>query len=68
MSTKKSTNVSYQELSDQLDTVLIELQAEDLDVDRALELYKQGRELVDQLQKRLEAAEHTVTKLQSSKS
>ncbi len=61
----QAKQVTYQQLSEQLDSVLAELQAEDLDVDRALELYKQGRELVAELEGRLKTAEHSVQKLKT---
>lgn len=54
---------SYQQLQDQLDEVLGRLQSGDTSVDEALELYKQGRKLISQLEEQLEQAENEVKKL-----
>jgi exodeoxyribonuclease VII small subunit len=59
------TELSYRELQDQLDDVLSQLQAEDVDVDTALKLYEQGQKLVKKLETRLSSAENTIRKLQS---
>ncbi len=40
---------SYQELKSELDAVLVELQHEDTDIDKAVELHKQGTKLLEQL-------------------
>jgi len=54
---------TYQELKAELDTIMTELQREDLDVDEALESYKRGLELVKQLQAYLKTAENSLTEL-----
>ena len=41
---------SYQTLKQQLDEIIAELQAEDLDVDKAVELYQQGQKIVAELE------------------
>jgi exodeoxyribonuclease VII small subunit len=56
----KSSKQSYQQLRDKLDTVLSELQREDLDIDKALEYYRRGLELVKQLEEYLNNAENKV--------
>lgn len=56
----------YQALSKELDTIMSELQSEDLDVDRALVCYKRGLQLVKQLEAYLEQAENTIHELRSS--
>lgn len=56
---------TYQEMNDELATVLAELQREDLDVDEALKYYERGLELVDQLQNYLKTAENKVRNLQT---
>lgn len=58
---------TFRELSDRLETVLVQLQSDDVDVDEALKLHEQGTELLNQLEKRLASAEHTVKKLKSTK-
>ena len=58
---------TFRELSDQLEDVLAQLQADDLDVDEALRLHEQGTKLLIQLEKRLEAAEHKVKTLKSKR-
>jgi len=60
------TKPNYQELKTELDTVMAELQREDLDVDKALEHYKRGLELVGQLESYLKSAENTVKELKAS--
>lgn len=59
--------LSFRHLSDQLDEVLAKLQSDDIDVDEALALHEQGSKLVAQLEQRLQAAEHTVKKLKTSR-
>jgi len=66
MSDKKAS--TFRELSDELDSILARLQAEDIDVDEALKLYEQGSKLVESLEKRLAIAENTVTKLKAKES
>jgi exodeoxyribonuclease VII small subunit len=56
---------TFRELSDELDAVLAQLQADDMDVDEALKLYEQGTKLVQQLEKRLATAENTITELKA---
>jgi exodeoxyribonuclease VII small subunit len=60
METKEPT---FRELSDQLEAILAQLQADEVDVDAALKLHEQGSQLLDQLEKRLASAEHKVTTL-----
>jgi exodeoxyribonuclease VII small subunit len=61
----KRPPASYQALQAELDTVMAELQREDLDVDAALRHYQRGLELVGQLQQYLEAAENKVIELKA---
>jgi exodeoxyribonuclease VII small subunit len=63
MTTK--TTPTYRELSDQLETILARLQADDIDVDEALALHEQGSKLIAQLEARLTDAEHTVKQLKT---
>jgi exodeoxyribonuclease VII small subunit len=57
---------TYRELQDKLDTVLAELQAEDVDVDTALAKYQEGLKLVEQLEVRLKLAQNSVRELKKS--
>lgn len=57
------TTKTYQELSRELDDVLTRLQADDVDVDQALQLHEQGQQLVKQLEAMLADAENKVTEL-----
>jgi len=56
-------NVSYQELSNRLDDILAKLQADDIDVDAAIELHKQGQAVVKELETLLTKAENKVLEL-----
>ena len=62
-----SIEPTFRELSDQLEDVLAQLQADDVDVDQALKLHEQGNKLLGQLEKRLKAAEHKVKTLKSKR-
>lgn len=59
------TNVklNYQQLSAKLDEVLYKLQQADIDVDEALELYKEGIELSKLCEEYLKQAENKLSKL-----
>lgn len=61
--TKKTAD--YQALSSELDSVMAELQREDLDVDAVLKRYRRGLELVKQLEEYLETAENKVRTLKA---
>ena len=65
MTKSKIATLSYQTLKAELDTVLSELQREDLDVDQALKHYQQGLELVKQLESYLQGAENQVKQLKA---
>jgi exodeoxyribonuclease VII small subunit len=58
-----SKKTDYQTLSAELDGVLAALQQPDVQVDEAVKLYEQGLKLVTQLEKHLQQAENTLTKL-----
>lgn len=58
---------TFRQLSDELENVLAQLQADDIDVDEALKLHKQGTALAAELEKRLEAAEHKVRTIKSKR-
>jgi len=56
---------NYQVLKLELDTILSELQHDDVDVDQTLVKYQRGLELVQQLEAQLKDAENTITELQA---
>jgi exodeoxyribonuclease VII small subunit len=59
---------TYQELQEQLDAILARLQAPDIQVDDAVQLYEQGLAAADALEAHLKDAENRITalKLQST--
>lgn len=61
----KASKPGYEELKQQLDDVMSAMQQEDLDVDKALELYQKGLELIQDLEKYLKTAENRVTELKA---
>jgi exodeoxyribonuclease VII small subunit len=63
--TKARSPADYESLRQEFDTVLDELQREDLSVDAALAHYQRGLELVQQLETYLKTAENTVTELKA---
>lgn len=54
---------SYRELQAELDKVLVELQSADLDIDKALDLYKTGQKLLADLEKYLKTAKNEIEHL-----
>jgi len=56
---------NYETLKTELDTIMAELQREDLDVDAALQHYQRGLELVRQLEEYLAKAENRVAELKA---
>ena len=61
---KKST-VDYAALSAELETIMLELQREDLDIDLALQHYERGLVILKDLERYLKTAENKVTELQA---
>jgi exodeoxyribonuclease VII small subunit len=59
----KKTEPNYQEISEQLEAILARLQQPDIQVDEAVRLYEQGLALADALEKHLQLAENTITRL-----
>ena len=55
--------VTYQALSQELEQVLSSLQAPDVPVDQAVQLYEQGLKLVEALQQHLSRAENKIKQL-----
>ncbi len=65
MTKAKQAKPSYEQLKTELDTILAQLQREDLDVDTALQSYKRGLELVQLLETHLKNAENQVVELKT---
>lgn len=61
----KAMGTDYGKLRSELDAILDELQSGDLDIDRALERYGRGLELIGQLEKYLADAQNTVRELKA---
>jgi exodeoxyribonuclease VII small subunit len=55
----------YRTLSDELDTLLADLQRSDIQVDEAMKLYEQGLVVIKKLEKRLEQAENELVMLKT---
>jgi len=65
MSQTKSAPVNYQALNQELEAIMLELQREDLDIDKAVAHYQRGLEVVQALESYLKTAENNVKKLQA---
>ncbi len=63
MTKKLATDIDAADLSQELDDILSKLQAEDINVDTALELYQRGITVTEQLETYLKTAENKITKL-----
>lgn len=65
MAKAKPSEASYEELKTELDSIMLALQQEDLDVDKALQHYQRGLELVQSLETYLKTAENKVIELKA---
>ncbi len=61
MTTKKS--LSYQSLTDELDSLMSNLQSGDLDIEAAMKAYERGLVIISELEKQLKLAENKVKKI-----
>lgn len=59
--------VNYRALSDELETIVLALQQDDIDVDVAMQKYERGLELITELEKYLKTAENKIEKLNGTK-
>jgi exodeoxyribonuclease VII small subunit len=66
MTKSKQPEASYQELKSELDDIMDQLGREDLDIDKALDYYQRGIELVKQLEAYLKTAENKIQVLQAT--
>lgn len=62
----KTSSSSYQQLAAELDSILVELQQDETDIDLALKHYQRGLELVQQLENYLKSTENKIQKLNST--
>ncbi len=60
MPTKKTT---YQELSKELDAILVQLESTDVDIEKAVKDYARGMAIIEALEKQLKEAENKVKKI-----
>jgi len=66
MSSPKSTKVSYEALSSELEAIMLELQRDDLDIDLAIKHYERGLELIKALENYLKTAENKISELKAT--
>lgn len=66
MANTKSTSVTYESLNSELETIMLELQRDDLDIDLAIKHYERGLELVTALQNYLKTAENKISELKAT--
>lgn len=59
--------LDYRAMSDELESIVLALQQDDIDVDVAMQKYERGLELIAQLEKYLKTAENKIEKLNSVK-
>jgi exodeoxyribonuclease VII small subunit len=57
--------VNYQSLQNELESILNDLQRDDIDVDQAMKQYERGLQIVKQLEDYLQSAENTVEELRA---
>lgn len=65
MPAKKEKQLSYQELRARLDTIILQLQGPDCDVDQAADLYEQALVIIRQMEQHLAAAENRIQKIKA---
>lgn len=64
-SKSKDENISYQDMNAELESILLELQESELDIEVAVKKYERGLELIAVLEDYLKTAENRVTKLKA---
>jgi len=65
--TDKNKQANYHALNAELETILADLQAGDLEIDEAVEKYQRGMEIVEQIQTYLKEAENKVKKVKTGR-
>ena len=66
--TTSKPKLTYSQLKEQLDLVMAKLQDETIDIDKAIELYKEGQKLIEALEKYLKNAQNTIKKIKVNNS
>lgn len=56
-------DINFSELNQELESLITDLQTNDLDIDQVIKKYERGIILIDQLEKHLLAAENKIKKL-----
>ncbi len=54
---------SYKELQEELDTIISELQSEEIDIDEAVIKFEQATKITKQIKKYLDTAENTLKRV-----
>ena len=62
-----TTQPDYRAMSDELESIVADLQQDDIDVDVAMQKYERGLDLIKQLEKYLKTAENKIEKLNGAK-
>ena len=62
----EAKKIDYAALQQELETILTDLQRDDADIDKSLEQYARGLEIIKQLETYLETAENSVRELKAS--
>lgn len=57
--------IDYKALNRELDEILVKLQADELDVDAAVELYERGIKITKEIEAYLQDAENKVSKIKA---
>jgi exodeoxyribonuclease VII small subunit len=65
MAEKRVKNESYQVLQNELQTILLAMQREDLDIDEAIKNYENGLVILKKLEAYLQTAENKVAELKA---
>lgn len=60
-----SNKKSYREMSEELENILAELQAGELDIEQAIKRYERGMELAGEMERYLHDAELKITELKA---
>ena len=63
-----STPKTYQQLQQELDTLLTRLQDDSIDIDEATKIYKKATGLITELKSYLEKAENTISTIKKASS
>jgi len=62
-----ASKINYQALSEELETILNELQSDNLDISKALSSYERGLVIIKQLEDYIKRAENSITTINSLK-